>query len=100
MKPLTRSLIVFVACGLPAVTTFAGPEQLARDYKESKTVAVPPPPCNWQGFYVGMNAGGQFCNSENKDLDEWIITNLTWSYDESGFVGGGQIGYNYQWRWL
>ena len=27
-------------------------------------------------------------------------TVFSWDYDESGFVGGGQIGYNWQWHWL
>ena len=100
MKTLTSYLIVPIACSVLALTSFGGPEPV-RDYKETKNVApMPLPECNWTGFYIGLNAGGQFGNSENKDLDDWIILNQKWSYSESGFVGGGQIGYNYQWRWL
>src|ERR1700730_8770387 len=95
MKPLTRCLVVFVACGLLAVTTFAGPEQLARDYKESKTVAVPPPPCNWQGFYVGLNAGGTWGDAD-AGLQDYNTPSGDWSYSVFGPVGGVEFGYNFQ----
>jgi len=39
---------------------------------------------NWTGFYIGVNAGGAWSESG---------TNFG---DASGFVGGGQIGYNWQ----
>lgn len=39
---------------------------------------------NWTGFYVGVNAGGAWSEAD---------TNFG---DASGFVGGGQIGYNWQ----
>jgi outer membrane immunogenic protein len=38
---------------------------------------------NWTGFYVGVNAGGAWSSADNFG-------------DASGFVGGGQIGYNWQ----
>ena len=65
MKTLTRFLIVIFACtGLPLVA-FAGPEPI-RDYKD-KVVAPVPPPCDWRGFYIGLNAGGTFGNSNATD---------------------------------
>ncbi len=39
---------------------------------------------NWTGFYIGANAGGAWSKAG---------TNFG---DASGFVGGGQIGYNWQ----
>ena len=66
-----------------------------------KEVTPVPPPCNWQGFYVGVNAGGQFGHSENTNLDDYNTEpGKSWGYSESGFSGGGQVGYNWQWRWL
>lgn len=54
-------------------------------------VAAPvyiPPVFTWTGFYIGANAGYGWGN---------VNTN-NWSNvgDLDGFVGGGQIGYNYQ----
>jgi outer membrane immunogenic protein len=101
MKALTRSLIVVFACTGLALVASAGPETI-RDYsKESKEVApLPPPACDWTGFYFGLHAGGQFGHSEDVDIDGYNFRGERWRYDESGFVGGGQIGYNWQWHWL
>jgi outer membrane immunogenic protein len=100
MKSLTRLFIAFWACNALALIAYAGPESLPSG-KEMKEVApAPPPPCDWTGFYIGINAGGQFGHSEDKDLDDFNNPDKPWGYSESGFVGGGQIGYNFQWRWL
>jgi outer membrane immunogenic protein len=53
--------------------------------------ALPPPPpfYNWTGLYVGVHAGGGWADLGVGDTG-------------SGFIGGGQIGYNYQinqWVW-
>ena len=100
MKQLFVLTSAFFASCILALTTFAGPEPLPSG-KEMKEVAPVPPPCNWQGFYVGINAGGQFGHSENTTLDGYnSFDGESWGYSESGFIGGGQVGYNYQWRWL
>lgn len=99
MKTLTRFLIItFVSTGL-ALVAFAGPEPM-RDYKD-KVVAPVPPPCDWQGFYIGGHIGGQWGESATTDLDGYnLVRNDRSRYDESGFIGGGQAGYNFQWKWL
>ena len=87
---------IFVATG------FAGPEPLPSG-KETKEVAPAPlPECSWSGLYFGLHAGGQFGHSENRDLNGWNfgIGVRDWGYSESGFNGGGQIGYNFQWHWI
>ena len=55
-------------------------------------VAAPvymPPAFSWTGFYVGANAGYGW---GNVNLNGWA-NNIG---DLDGFVGGGQVGYNYQ----
>lgn len=100
MKQLTRLTILFCSCAALAVTATAGPETISSG-KEMKQVApTPAPECNWTGFYIGVNAGGQWGHSENKDIDDYWFDDKPWGYDESGFAGGGQVGYNYQWNWL
>ena len=51
------------------------------------------PVFTWTGFYVGVNAGYGW----NTNDDDVVINGATYEVDdEGGFVGGGQIGYNYQ----
>jgi outer membrane immunogenic protein len=61
---------------------------------------------NWSGFYVGINAGYGFGGSSNvltTGRDPATVASITGgarpgtvSLDRSGFLGGGQIGYNWQ----
>ena len=106
MKQLIRLTILFCACAALALTVVAGPEPLPSG-KEMKEVAPAPlPECNWSGFYIGVNVGGQWGHSENKDIDyNFGVPNgfdgpKPWGYNESGVVAGGQIGYNFQWNWI
>src|SRR6266581_420112 len=100
MKQLIRLTILFCTCAALALTVVAGPEPLPSG-KEMKQVApAPPPECNWTGFYIGLNVGGQFGHAEDKDLDGYNALDQQWGYDESGVVAGGQVGYNFQWNWL
>jgi outer membrane immunogenic protein len=106
MKQLIRLTILFCACAALALTVVAGPEPLPSG-KEMKQVApAPPPECNWTGFYIGLNVGGQWGHSEDEDftynagVPNGFEGPKKWGYDESGVVGGGQVGYNYQWNWV
>jgi outer membrane immunogenic protein len=81
-------------------------------------VYVPPPPPMWTGFYIGINAGGTWSSSNSVDVDTVTAFNnvaalslegrtygpasaLGTTADlpigsSGGFIGGGQVGYNYQ----
>lgn len=54
-------------------------------------------PSTWTGFYAGVNAGGHW-----SDKDSIRISSPTAGFatsadtDRNGFIGGGQIGYNWQ----
>lgn len=50
-----------------------------------------PPAFTWTGFYVGVNAGYDFTNKNNNNLGA-----IGSSGTNGGFIGGAQIGYNYQ----
>lgn len=57
--------------------------------------APPPPPAfSWTGFYIGGNVGGAWGQSTVTDS----LTGLNFSTGNSNgvFVGGGQVGANYQ----
>jgi outer membrane immunogenic protein len=72
----------------------------------SRRVAPAPyvavPVFTWTGFYVGVNAGYGFSNNDRNDNYPYYtgVVAPYYGYDNDrsrdGFVGGGQIGYNYQ----
>lgn len=87
-----------------AVLVAAGPATAA-DMQVKAPIGAPPIVSiyNWNGFYVGGNAGWGFAHSDA--TSDVIIPNTgehgansgsrTWN----GFLGGGQIGYNWMaWR--
>jgi outer membrane immunogenic protein len=51
-----------------------------------------PPVYNWTGFYVGGNLGGAW---ESGSLTDSVF-GVDFSNSRSGFIGGGQVGYNWQ----
>ncbi len=66
----------------------------AADLPSRKGPVVAPiyaPIFTWTGFYVGVNAGYGFGQVDSTNLG------VIGQYDDpDGFIGGGQIGYNYQ----
>jgi outer membrane immunogenic protein len=76
----------------------------------------PPPPPLWTGFYVGLNAGGGWSNSNTLNNTAFAITPAPGVFPQpllsaeaaasasrsfgggnnGGFIGGGQVGYNFQ----
>ena len=59
-----------------------------------------PPPCVWCGFYAGLNAGGSWSNNaaDYTFLGATPPIFASASPQQSSFIGGGQIGYNWQWN--
>lgn len=54
---------------------------------------------NWSGFYAGLNAGYARSTTVWNDLDATLTAGGTFiNQSTSGFIGGGQIGYNWQVR--
>ena len=74
-------------------TTAAG----AADLGAQPYVKTPPPPVpvlNWTGFYIGANIGGAW--SDNSWTDSRFLTNFGNNGNNGAFIGGGQVGGNYQ----
>src|SRR6516165_8557878 len=60
--------------------------------------APPPPPVpmfSWTGFYIGGNIGGAWSNNRWNVVDPLFVTGLG-NNNNGVFIGGGQIGGNYQ----
>lgn len=91
--------ILFATVALSVLATAASAADLAPRY--TKAPMMPNPVSNWTGFYVGLNAGA---GSTNPSFD--VVANGIDFFDEhrffapaarkTGFLGGGQIGYNVQ----
>lgn len=111
---LTTAFFVFCAFAI------AGPEANSSG-KEMKEVAPAPAPsgCNWTGLYLGINGGYNWLDHDSINTDSRDIFGnpglgggpvygvaaaelATFSFDNDhadGFIGGGQIGYNWEfWR--
>ena len=89
---LTKS---FLLTGAVAVTlaglTLAGPASVEKNVAP----APAPPPCDWSGFYIGMNLGAATLQSRFTDLD-YFEGYDTRQIDDTDFTIGGQLGYNWQ----
>lgn len=96
-----------------ALTLIAG-SAVAADLPSYKAPPPPPPPPLWTGFYVGLNAGAAWAESNAVNVASapvWRAGNIrlasvigaaaagtsnTPASSAVGFIGGGQIGYNWQ----
>ncbi len=109
-----------VALSVAALALTAG-SALAADLPSRKgppMLPPPPPPPMWTGFYVGLNAGGTWANSNNISTVAAPIavpsavnpaawgplagalalsaSSFIGGGNNGGFIGGGQVGYNWQ----
>ncbi len=102
------STLVAASVGFPA---------LAADLPSHKAPVVTAPPPMWTGFYAGLNVGYNFGTNSNvlsQNIGrKWLYTgyvnqglgmegvaavamDAAVNNNQSGIIGGGQIGYNYQ----
>ncbi len=76
----------------------------AADLPRKAPVYTPPAPVwTWTGFYIGVNAGGGVGRDPTTQMDATTGRAVgSFSMSPAGFIGGGQIGYNYQFapNWL
>jgi outer membrane immunogenic protein len=73
--------------------------------KEAPAPIFVPPPFTWTGFYIGGNAGGIWSTGGNASTTLYAagfpfltanFPNANINNSNSGFIGGGQAGYNWQ----
>jgi outer membrane immunogenic protein len=108
MKKVILSTISFVVLGATSA--------LSADLPSIETAAVASPVPMWTGFYAGLNAGGTWSASNSVQIQEYPVfyhpairsapefgfdtevdsSISTRTNSSSGFIGGGQVGYNEQ----
>jgi outer membrane immunogenic protein len=91
MKKFLLSSVALLALGASASAADLGP-------RYTKAPSMIDPANNWTGFYVGLNAGAA---STDRNLtavasEPFFESRFTDTISKTGFLGGGQIGYNYQ----
>ncbi len=87
MKKLTLSLMGATALLAPSLVAHAA--DLPRAVPVKAPVVVPV--YNWTGFYIGGNIGGAWA-----DVDVSSNVGVGWGASTSAFIGGAQMGYNWQ----
>lgn len=97
---LATAAAIAMASVVPAVAA----DLAARPY--TKAPMMMEPAYNWSGFYAGVNAGYTFGDRDRVDTTGQAIINQTnvatgarpgsIRAERDGFIGGGQIGYNWQ----
>ena len=85
MKKYLLATVALVALGAPALAADLGP----RSYTKAPP-QVMAPIYNWTGFYIGGHIGGVFT------ADDSIAGGLTGGNRDGVFMGGAQVGADYQ----
>src|SRR5271166_3433873 len=93
---MKRLLLASAAVAALAAPAFAADLPVAYPTKAPAYVAA----YNWTGFYVGVNLGGAWARNTNTDTffnAAGVPVGINSSSStNSGVIGGGQIGYNWQ----
>jgi outer membrane immunogenic protein len=81
-----------------SVVVVAAGAASAADLRTPVKAPPPPPPFSWTGFYVGGNVGGAWSHGDVTDS----IFGLSFGNTNGNgvFIGGGQVGLNYQFNAL
>ncbi len=88
-RMLIAGAVAFVAGG-QALAADLPPPMAPPPRAPATYVPAPVPFYNWGGIYVGLNAGYNFGTVSPTPAG---LTN----FNTSGFLGGGTVGFNYQW---
>lgn len=86
-----RASTIAVLLALTPASVFAA-DMAVRKAPPPPPQFMPPPVYNWTGFYLGGNLGGVW---ESSTITDQLLGPLG-SVNRSGFIGGGQVGYNWQ----
>jgi outer membrane immunogenic protein len=81
---------------LTVVASIASAADLRPAYKAPPPMA--PPAWSWTGFYIGAHIGSGWGTKEHETLVAGIGV-FDGSHTVNGFIGGGQIGFNWQSGW-
>lgn len=91
---MRKFLIAAAAVTALSAGSASAADLAARPYTKAPMLVAPI--FDWSGFYIGGNVGGGWSRSSFDNEFTGLPPNLNYSMDSSSVVGGGQIGYNWQ----
>lgn len=83
-------LALLATSGLVGLTAQASAADLRRPMVSKAPVVAPVPYFTWTGLYIGGHVGYGWAKND------WSAPGSVTSHDSDGFLGGGQVGFNYQ----
>jgi outer membrane immunogenic protein len=102
MKSHFLALLAATAISTAAVSAASAADLPVRAAPPAPIFA-PAPVFTWTGFYAGVNAGWGWRDDDEETvvltgpgIPAGLVGTLQFEDDNGGFVGGGQIGYNFQ----
>jgi outer membrane immunogenic protein len=93
-----KGFLIATSAGFAAAAAMPGAQAADMPIKAPRYVE---PAASWAGWYIGAHAGAAWQKSDvttNTGIDTpyAFIPDPNASFSKSGFIGGGQIGYNWQ----
>lgn len=99
MRRVVFLLLAIAMLSLTAVGNAFSGDLAAPQYHHYQPPPPPPPVFNWTGFYAGGFIGGALSNQNvtATDLNGFNFAGNSWDYGiDNSVIGGGTLGYNWQ----
>jgi outer membrane immunogenic protein len=87
-----KGFLIATSAGFAAAAAMPGAQAADMPIKAPRYVE---PAANWAGWYIGAHAGAAWQNTQT-DTSVFDYGLGSTSASKTGFIGGGQIGYNWQ----
>jgi outer membrane immunogenic protein len=95
-----RGFLIATSAGFAAAAAIPGAQAADMPIKAPRYIE---PSASWAGWYIGAHAGAAWQKTDVTpknagvfDNDGYFIPDPSASFSKTGFIGGGQIGYNWQ----
>jgi outer membrane immunogenic protein len=89
-----KGFLIATSAGFAAAATMSGAQAADMPIKAPRYIE---PAASWAGWYIGVNAGAAWQQTQVDSVGPELGLNLGGSsFSKTGFIGGGQIGYNWQ----
>jgi outer membrane immunogenic protein len=92
-------MLLGIAAGVAFAAGVSGPAMSADLPMKAAPAAIPMVAPNWTGIYVGAHVGAGWSTVESDVTLLGAVFPIS-SHNLNGFIGGGQVGFNYQAGWV